>query len=129
FTLIVLQLVGRFDALSVGMIALIVLCAGSVPVSRPMPWAEEAGKLSFSLFITHLLVSTLWFGVLHVTGDGGLPMWARWMVWAGALPAALITACIFDRIIDQPVQARIAPWLKRTFTSRRDRYPEPAPSV
>lgn len=127
--LMVLQLVGRFDALSVTLIAAIVLCAGSVPVVRPIPMAEAAGKLSFSLFITHLLVSTVWFGVLHATGEAGLSAAARWTLWAGALPAALVAAYVFDRLVDQPVQAWIAPLLRNVFRSRRDRYPAPAPSA
>ncbi len=127
--LVALQLIGRFDALSVSLIAAIVLCAGSVPVTRPIPMAEAAGKLSFSLFITHLLVSTVWFGVLHVTGEAGLSTAARWTLWAGALPAALVAAYVFDQLVDQPVQTWIAPLLKKAFKSRRDRYPAPAPSV
>jgi peptidoglycan/LPS O-acetylase OafA/YrhL len=127
--LLTLQLIGRFDAAGVGLIALIILCAGSVPVNRPMPWAEAAGKLSFSLFITHILVSSVWFGVLHATGEAGLPLWLRWSVWAAALPAAFVTALVFDRLVDGPLQARIAPWLKRAFRPRPGRYPAPAPSA
>ena len=127
--LVALQFAGRHDAGSVALIAMIMLCAGSVPVVRPIPLAEAAGKLSFSLFITHLLVSIVWFGVLHQANEGVIPVWMRWGLWAGALPAALIVALVFDRFIDQPVQARVAPLLKSWFRPRPGRYQAPAPSA
>ena len=127
--LVALQIAGRFDMASVGLIALIVLCAGSVPVTRPIPMGEAAGKLSFSLFITHLLVAAVWFGVLHDLQGDSLPAWTRWALWAGSLPAALIAAMLFDRFVDQPVQSWIAPRLKSWFSPRPARYPEPAPSA
>ncbi len=127
--LVGLQLVGRYDMASVGLIALIVLCAGSVPVTNPIPFGEAAGKLSFSLFITHLLVSSVWFGVLHDLNNSALSVAPRWALWAGSLPAALITAMLFDRFVDQPLQTWIAPRLKGWFSPRPARYPEPAPSV
>ena len=90
---------------------------------------EAAGKLSFSLFITHLLVAAVWFGVLHDLQGDSLPAWTRWALWAGSLPAALIAAMLFDRFVDQPVQSWIAPRLKSWFSPRPARYPEPAPSA
>ena len=127
--LVVLQLVGRFDALSFGLIAAIILCAGSVPVGKPRPLVEAAGKLSFSLFITHSLVSTVWFGVLHFTGEGEFPVGFRWVLWGASLPAALVFAWAFDRLVDQPVQTRLAPLLKKAFSRRPVQYPAPAPSA
>lgn len=117
--LIAVQAAGRYDAISVSLIAICVLCAGSVPVERPIPGAEAAGKLSFSLFITHLLVANVWFGAAHAAHLEQAPAPVRWLAWAGALPAAVGFALLFDRAIDQPVQKRLTPLLDRAFARRR----------
>lgn len=125
--LVGLQLVGTFNAVSFALIALAVLGIGSIPVSRPMPLAEAAGKLSFALFISHVLVAAVWFGLVHLVDDV-LPASVRWLLWGGAFVAAVGGAWLFDRIIDQPLQRWLAPRLSRVFSPRPARYPEPEPS-
>ena len=83
--------------------AVMVGCGQSV--SHPSKLVEWAGKLSFSLFITHTIAGLLWFDLVgeillrHATGTG-----AQWLVWAGSLSFALTCAALFHHLVDQPIQ-------------------------
>jgi peptidoglycan/LPS O-acetylase OafA/YrhL len=110
---VLLQIVGRFDLPSIVAIAAIVLSFGRLPVKRPSALIEEGAKLSFALFITHGLTGLMWFGALGVLeARVDLPAWAHWTLWAGAVPASLVVAALFHRLIDDPVQKWLAPRLK-----------------
>jgi peptidoglycan/LPS O-acetylase OafA/YrhL len=110
-----LQVAGRFDLPSIVAIAAIVLSFGRLPVARPSAMIETGAKLSFALFITHSLTGLVWFGALGVLRERiGLPLWLDWTIWAAAVPAALITAALFHRLIDDPIQK----WLNGLLKGR-----------
>ena len=103
--LALLQVTGRFGLLSLTAIAGIVLAFGRLPVARPSALIEQGAKLSFALFITHALTGLIWFGALGALREGvSLPPWLDWTLWAASIPAALITAALFHRLIDDPIQ-------------------------
>ena len=114
--LVVLQIEGRFDLLSIIAIATIVLALGRLPVTRPSALIEQGAKLSFALFITHAVTGMIWFGGLNVLNNI-LPLapWLHWVLWGASLPLALVTAGLFHRFFDAPVQA----WLARRRSARR----------
>ncbi|HYE46558.1 MAG TPA: acyltransferase [Caulobacter sp.] len=115
-TLVMLQIAGRFDLASIAAIAAIILACGRTPVARPSALVEQGAKLSFALFITHALTGLGWFGSLHVLeARVALPEAARWALWAGSIPAALVVSIVFHHWVDAPVQA----WLKRALKSGR----------
>jgi len=108
-----LQVFGRFDLPSIIAIAGVVLGFGRLPVARPSKTVEQGAKLSFALFITHGLTGLVWFGALGaVESRFDLPAWVLWTLWAGAVPAALITAALFHTLVDDPIQTWLAPRLK-----------------
>lgn len=110
--LALLQVTGRFDLLSLKAIAGIVLAFGRLPVARPSALIEQGANLSFALFITHALTGLIWFGALGALREGvSLPPWLDWTLWAASIPAALITAALFHRLIDDPIQKWQAPRL------------------
>ncbi|HEX8232485.1 MAG TPA: acyltransferase [Caulobacteraceae bacterium] len=114
--LVLVQVIGRFDGLSIACIAAVILAAGSRPVARPWPFAAFGARLSFSLFLTHLLVATVWFGGAHaLEARLTLPAEARWALWWASFPLALLGAVVFDRWADQPLQR----WLNRDRSAGR----------
>lgn len=114
--LVFLQIAGRFDLPSIVAIAAIILACGRLPVKRPSALIEEGAKLSFALFITHAVTGLVWFGVTgQIEARFELSQSARWLLWAGSIPAALIVSALFHRWIDEPLQA----WLNRALARRR----------
>lgn len=103
-----------FDAPSLLAIAMIVLGAGRLPVKRPQRWIEEGAKLSFALFITHIFVGVIYWSAVHKLIDT-VPIgigW-QWLMWLAGFPLAYGGAWLFHRYIDQPLQDRIQPLLRR----------------
>lgn len=104
-----------FDAPSLLAIAMIVLGAGRLPVKRPRQWIEEGAKLSFALFITHIFVGVIYWSAVHKLIDT-VPIgigW-QWLMWLVGFPIAYGAAWLFHRYVDQPLQDRIQPLLRRT---------------
>ncbi len=103
------QALGRLDFFSMAAIAALLLAVGSRSVRRPIPALETAARLSFALFLTHVLTATVYFGAMHhLSQRHGFPIQTRWALWGLSLPLALAVAAVFDRSVDAPVQA----WLK-----------------
>jgi len=120
---VALQALGRYDLASVLCIAAIMLGVSGEP-RRPSALITQAGRISFALFITHILTAMLWFHpwrIIEQRLDLADP--ARWVIWAAAVPVAVIVAVLFDRFVDQPVQKLIA-----NLRARPGRYPAPARS-
>jgi peptidoglycan/LPS O-acetylase OafA/YrhL len=111
--LAMVQHVGRFDFVSLALIALIVLSAGAVRVARPSRLLEKAALVSFSLFITNELVRVAYFGVGQaVAGKLGFGPDLEWAMWFAAPVAAVIFAVAFHYLIDRPTQGWIQARLK-----------------
>jgi peptidoglycan/LPS O-acetylase OafA/YrhL len=112
-TIIALQFGGRHDIAT--------LAATSVMMVSAATWRQDTSKvvraaaaISFSLFITNFFFGVVWFGALRVAADRlGLPGAAVWACWAAAFPAAIAFAWLFDRLVDQPLQAMVKPLLSR----------------
>ncbi len=103
-----------FDLPSLAAIGCIILGAGRLPVKRPRAWIEEGAKLSFALFITHIFVGVVYWSAVHKLIDT-VPIgigW-QWLMWLAGFPLAYGAAWLFHTYVDQPVQDRLAPWLRR----------------
>lgn len=93
-----------------GLVALATLIALSGAVAFPeLTISHQLGRASFSLFLTHSLVGALWFGLsprlislLH------LPFVAQWALWTAGVATAVITAFLFESLIDRPLSRWIS---------------------
>lgn len=104
-----------FDAPSLLAIAMIVLGAGRLPVRHPSKWMEEGAKLSFALFITHIFVGVIYWSAVHELIDT-VPIgigW-QWLMWLAGFPLAYGGAWLFHTYVDQPLQDRIQPLLRKS---------------
>ncbi len=121
----VLQGFGRFDLMSVALLGLLVGAGGAVRTSRGQQVAAKAGQISFALYITHIFVAMIWFHATRlIVARYAPPEWLQWVMWGLALPAAVLTAIAFERLVDQPLQKLVG----RLISWRPARYPAPARS-
>jgi peptidoglycan/LPS O-acetylase OafA/YrhL len=106
-----LQFVGRWDFLSILLIAVVITAAGAAVPRRPSSLVERAAELSFALYITHGLVGMIWFRALELAFGDGLADPVRWALWASGFPVALAAAFAFHHVVDLPLQRWIKPRL------------------
>ncbi len=103
-----------FDAPSLLAIGAIVLGAGRLPVKRPRKWIEEGAKLSFALFITHIFVGVIYWSAVHkLIETRPIDIRLQWVMWVAGFPLAYGAAWLFHTFIDQPIQDRIQPLLRK----------------
>ena len=103
-----------FDAPSLLAIAMIVLGAGRLPVKRPRAWIEEGAKLSFALFITHIFVGVIYWSAVHkLIETVPIGIGWQWLMWLAGFPIAYGAAWLFHTYVDQPIQDRIQPLLRK----------------
>ncbi|WP_031235502.1 acyltransferase [Asticcacaulis sp. AC402] len=70
---------------------------------------QRLGRASFALFLTHSLVGAVWFSLTpKVVAMLGLGLPAQWALWATALLAAMITAFLFDALVDKPLSTWVS---------------------
>ncbi|PIB93029.1 acyltransferase [Caulobacter sp. FWC2] len=118
-----IQALGRFDYFSLALLGFLIYAAGASK-PRAWRWAGAAGKLSFSLFLTNTLTAVVWFGVVRmVESKLGLTSAASWTLWALAIPATIVVAWVFERLVDAPLQG----WMKGQ--SNAQRVPTGAPAA
>jgi len=93
-----------------GLVALATLIALSGAVALPEgPMSHQLGRVSFSLFLTHSLVGALWFGLSpRLIGLLHLPFVAQWALWTAGVATAVITAFLFESLIDRPLSRWIS---------------------
>jgi peptidoglycan/LPS O-acetylase OafA/YrhL len=90
-----------------------VLGAGRLPVKHPRAWIEEGAKLSFALFITHILVGVVYWSAVHkLIETVPIGIGWQWLMWLASFPIALGAAWLFHTYVDQPLQDRLTPWLR-----------------
>ena len=78
---VALQAAGRFDHLSLALLALLIYTAGASG-SKGWGWAGLAGRLSFSLFLTNQLTTVAWFGAQRAAaGKLGFDAPMLWLTW------------------------------------------------
>lgn len=125
------------DLVSILAICGIIVGCGAAPVTRSLPGAEWAAKMSFSLFMTHTIAGALWFDLIArlaaPVSHSGLALWG---VWGGGVVFAVLVGGAYHQWIDDPIQR----WLQARYFARRtssapvraprpDPRPEPAPSA
>jgi hypothetical protein len=126
--LILLQNVGRFDFLTLSLVALVILAAGAVPPEKPSKVLEKAALISFALFITNEFVRVVYFGAFHaVEGRLALSTSTQWAVWFGGPAVAVACATAFHYLVDWPSQARIKAWLAGGAPALKDQIAALAP--
>ena len=111
--LVGIQALGTFDRFSLALLAFLIYAAGA---SKPKGWrwAGAAGRLSFSLFLTNTLTAVTWFGLTRaIERKIALPPAANWTLWALAIPATIVVAWLFERLVDAPLQR----WVKGGFSA------------
>jgi peptidoglycan/LPS O-acetylase OafA/YrhL len=114
--LIGLQVFGPFGLASLGLIAIIILAAGAIPLRRPSKLVEKAAIVSFSMFITNEVVRVAWFGVVNVLETRlGWSIPVQWALWAGGVATAVAFAIAFHVVVDMPTQAWIKARLGRNY--------------
>jgi peptidoglycan/LPS O-acetylase OafA/YrhL len=106
-----IQALGKFDHFSLALLGFLIYAAGASK-PRAWRWAGAAGKLSFSLFLTNTLTAVVWFGAVRmVEAKLGLPLTAQWALWGLGIPATIVAAWVFERLVDAPLQK----WIKGRF--------------
>ena len=114
---VALQLLGRFDFLSILLIAAIIMAAGARTPPRASKPVARAAELAFALYITHSLAGAVWYRSLGLTDPPAAGPLA-WALWASAFAFALLGAIVFHHLIDMPLQARVNHLLKRERVAR-----------
>ncbi|ESQ87540.1 hypothetical protein ABAC460_19625 [Asticcacaulis sp. AC460] len=86
-----------------------VLAVSGAVTFREMPVSQRLGRASFALFLVHSLVGAVWFSLTpKVVAMLDLGFAAQWALWATALLAAMITAFLFDAVVDKPLSAWVS---------------------
>lgn len=96
------------DAIVLIALAALIAVSGAVTF-RETQVTNRLGRASFSLFLTHSLVGAVWFGLTaKLNSYVSLAPALQWGLWAGGVALALITAFLFDALIDKPLSARVS---------------------
>ena len=125
------------DLINILAICGIIVGCGAAPVTRSLPGAEWAARMSFSLFMTHTIAGALWFDLIaRLAAPVAHSDLAMWGVWSGAVVFAVLLAGAYHQWIDDPIQRAIQarfftrrPSPGAVMTPRPVRRPEPAPSA
>ena len=97
------------DLLDVLATMVVVFGLGAGGIRRGWPAAAWAAQISFSLFITHIPASLIYFHGLSPLLTSLYPgVSAQWTIWMGASLFALAVAAAFHHRVDQPIQR----WLR-----------------
>jgi peptidoglycan/LPS O-acetylase OafA/YrhL len=114
--LVLLQSLGRYDFVSILLIAAMVVGAGATPVRKASHALEKGAVISFSLFITNEPVRIVLFGIIHLVekklhaGPG-----LQWALWAITPAVAVAFAVAFHYGVDMPTQR----WIRRKRNGAR----------
>jgi peptidoglycan/LPS O-acetylase OafA/YrhL len=117
--LVLLQAVGAFSLLSLGLMTVIIWAAGAVPVRRPSRLVEHLALMSFSMFLTNEVTRIVWFGLLDALGQDALSPGVRWALWSIGFIGAFAAAAVFRYGFDRPVQTWLNP--STSAASNRER--------
>ncbi len=114
----------RMDLLAVLSLVAVVLGGGRLPVKRSWRLAEQGAKISFALFITHILFGAVYWMLVHnLIFHVKLPLEVQWSLWALSFPLTIGFAWLFHVFIDQPIQKRLAPLLRRPAAAPTEAAP------
>jgi peptidoglycan/LPS O-acetylase OafA/YrhL len=111
---VILLLLPRHDMAAVLALVAMILGGGRAPVKRSWRWAEQGAKISFALFITHILFGAVYWMLVHnLIFHVKVPLEQQWAMWAASFPLTIGFAWLFHVYVDQPIQRRLAPHLRR----------------
>jgi peptidoglycan/LPS O-acetylase OafA/YrhL len=114
----------RMDVAAVLALIAVVLGGGRMTVRRSWRLAEEGAKISFALFITHILFGAVYWMLVHnLIFHVKIPLLWQWCMWAAAFPLTIGFAWLFHVHVDQPVQRRLAPLLRRPAVAPAEAAP------
>jgi len=81
----------------------LLVCSGAVALSESR-LTRVLGRVSFSLFLVHSLVGAVWLGIgNHLLRAAPASSLLPWLWWLGGIGVALVTAFVFERIVDRPL--------------------------
>ncbi|MBW8879920.1 MAG: acyltransferase, partial [Asticcacaulis sp.] len=87
----------------------VVLAVSGAVTFKETVVTQRMGRASFALFLTHSLVGAVWFGAMPKLVDRfGLGTPAQWGLWALGAVAAIVTAFVFDALVDKPLSERVS---------------------
>jgi len=110
-----LQALGPFSLVSLGLMTVIIWAAGAVPVRKPSRLIEQLALMSFAMFLTNEVSRIVWFGLLEALNLDEAPSGAGWALWSMGLGGAFVAAAVFRYGFDRPVQI----WLKPPLPVRK----------
>jgi peptidoglycan/LPS O-acetylase OafA/YrhL len=120
---------GAHDLVCLAAIAAMVFAIAATPIRRSSKLVAYGAEMSFSIYITHTLWGTVWYGAYHAFEHRlhftRLEQWAYWIV---GVIGAVVVAGLFYEFIDKPLQGRLRPLVERVFRPRPGRYPAPTPN-
>ena len=124
------------DMISILAICAIIMGCGASPATRALPGAAWGARVSFCLFMVHTLTGAVWFDGVEPLAARVHPAveaiaWEAWAMWFGALAVTMLTAALYDRWIDAPIQRVLSSRLfgQRPVRPRPAPHPAPAPSA
>ncbi len=115
--LVILQALGAFSLLALGLMTIIIWAAGAVPVRKPSRLIEHLALMSFSMFLTNEVSRIVWFGLLEALGQDEGSADVRWALWMLGFVGAFAAAAVFRYGFDRPVQR----WLNSSASTRTRR--------
>lgn len=96
------------DSLILSLLGFVLAISGGVSFHENII-THRMGRASFALFLTHSLVGAIWFGLSpRLIVRFGLDLPAQWGLWIAGVLAAIVTAFLFDALVDKPLSQRIS---------------------
>ncbi|MFT4073988.1 MAG: acyltransferase [Asticcacaulis sp.] len=96
------------DSLILSLLGLVLAVSGGVTFHENLV-THRMGRASFALFLTHSLVGAIWFGLSpRIMAHFNLGVMAQWSLWIAGVLVAIVTAFLFDALIDKPLSQRIS---------------------
>lgn len=97
------------DMINILAICAVMIGCGASPTTKALPFAAWGARVSFCLFMVHTITGAVWFDVVQPLATRLVPALAEgpvlgWMMWIGALVAAVVGAALYDHFIDSPIQ-------------------------
>lgn len=96
------------DSAILCLLGTVLAVSGAVTFGETMV-TKRMGQASFALFLTHSLVGAVWFSAMpKLVERFGLSTPVQWGLWAMGVAAAIVTAFVFDALIDKPLSERVS---------------------
>ena len=114
----------RHDMLATLALVAVILGGGRLPVKHSSRLAEQGAKISFALFVTHILFGAIYWMLVHnLIFHVKVPLEQQWAMWVASFPLTIAFGWAFHVYVDQPLQNRLAPYLRRPAAAPTDVAP------